>query len=243
MSEQELREGLRSAVEDEPPMRVDLDEIVSMAERLVRRRRALVAVGVGTAAVTLAAVTVPVVLGIARGEPAELTVAAPPAATSTQPTGSVEQLTQRGKDMQSYLTTRFPAMVPGVTQIDVRPFGGEAEGQIFAGQKYLSGTVRYVMHGTKTGVIVEIHAADDPAKVSKDCPGCDVRIQPDQSTVVLETLQSADMIIAKHFRRDGSVVTVNTYGHDPAGEPAPGSAAKLTLDQLVSLATDPELHL
>ncbi|MCE7002139.1 hypothetical protein LWC34_04755 [Kibdelosporangium philippinense] len=47
MSEQELRDSLRSAVVDEPPMTFDLDELMVTAERLARRRRIFAVVGEG----------------------------------------------------------------------------------------------------------------------------------------------------------------------------------------------------
>ncbi|MFC5102816.1 hypothetical protein [Kibdelosporangium philippinense] len=47
LSEQELRDSLRSAVVDEPPMTFDLDELMVTAERLARRRRIFAVVGEG----------------------------------------------------------------------------------------------------------------------------------------------------------------------------------------------------
>jgi hypothetical protein len=250
VSEYELREALQLAVADEPPMTFNLDDLVTNAERLTRRRRALVAVGAGTAAVAVAAVTVPVVLGIARVEPAVLPVAGPgisisAPATSQQPKApTVQELTTRGQEMQAYLRTRFPEVVKGATGVDVRPFGGEAEGQIFDGQQYLTGTVRFTLNGTTSAIILEMHsAADDPQK--SDCPACDLRTQPDGTTVRVRTEKVDELggtvTIATHLRADGSTVAVNTYNYDPTG---PGRGiTPLSVDEVVSLAADPNLHL
>jgi hypothetical protein len=242
LSEQELRDGLQVAVADEPPMTFDLDELVSTAERLVRRRRALIAVGAGTAAVALAAVTIPVVLGIARSEPQELPLATSPGVSASAPPVTVP-LPERAEQLRGYLRTKFPQVIPEATEIDVRPFGGEAEGAFFDGQTYVTGTVRYTVSGARTAMFVEIHSPNDQSKASRDCPGCDLRAQPDGSSVMIETAQADDMIIARHFRNDGTVVTVSTFGHDPTGLGSTGATPKLSVDQLVSLAADPSLRL
>jgi hypothetical protein len=67
VSEQELREGLRVAVLDEPPLAIDPDALMARAHRETARRRALVGAGVATTAVAVAAVAVPTVLGSPRG--------------------------------------------------------------------------------------------------------------------------------------------------------------------------------
>lgn len=67
MSEQELREGLRAAVADEPPLAFDPDTLMAKAKREVTRRRALFGAGMATTAVLVAAVTVPTLLGPPRG--------------------------------------------------------------------------------------------------------------------------------------------------------------------------------
>ena len=64
MTEQDVREGLHGAVADEPPLDLDPDALVATARRGLRRRRALVSVSVATAGVAVAAVALPVLLGI-----------------------------------------------------------------------------------------------------------------------------------------------------------------------------------
>jgi len=67
MSEQELREGLRAAVADEPALSFDPDALMVRAQREIKRRRALFGAGTATVAVAVAAVAVPTMLGSPRG--------------------------------------------------------------------------------------------------------------------------------------------------------------------------------
>jgi hypothetical protein len=67
MSEQEVREGLRAAVAEEPALSFDPDALISQARQDIRRRRALVGAGAATATIAVAAVAVPTMLGASRG--------------------------------------------------------------------------------------------------------------------------------------------------------------------------------
>lgn len=256
MSEHELREGLALAVADEPPLAFNVDDLVSTAERMVRRRRALVAVGTGTALIAVAAVTVPVLLGTAPGAPAVLPVAAPPPPVSkttpsaTPPkrsTPSVADLTKRGEEMRAYLREQFPKVVPTATDVDVRPFGGEAEGAYFPGQRYVTGTVEYTVNGQRTAIILQINM--DPVQPNDDCTGCHVQPQKDGSKItIVPTGKSGapngvDIITAQHDRTDRTVVTVTTYDYDPSGKGSPGARPQLTVDQIAKLAADPNLRI
>ena len=256
MSEHELREGLALAVADEPPLALNMDDLVTTAERLVRRRRALVAVGTATAVVAVAAVTVPVVLGIAPGGPAELPVAAPPPPISStipsatppkRETLSVAALTERAHQLQAYLREQFPKVVPAVTDVDVRPLGGEAEGQVFPDQRYLSGTVNYTVNGQHTAIILQINM--DPVQPNDDCSACQVVPQKDGSTITIVPTgkngapNGSDIVTAQHDRTDRSVVTVSTYAYDASGLGGAGVRPQLTVDQIVRLATDPNLRI
>ncbi|HEX8869393.1 MAG TPA: twin-arginine translocation signal domain-containing protein, partial [Lentzea sp.] len=59
MSEQEIREGMLLAVWDEPPLDFDPDTLIRRVEQKKSRRRALVAVGVATAMIAVASLTLP----------------------------------------------------------------------------------------------------------------------------------------------------------------------------------------
>lgn len=83
MSEQDLREGMKLAVWDEPPLDFDPDSFMARAEQLTKRRRALMSVGVATALIIATVATLPAFLtaGRDRVEPAGSV-----SATSTAPT-------------------------------------------------------------------------------------------------------------------------------------------------------------
>jgi hypothetical protein len=245
MSEFELREGLALAVADEPPLALNLDDLVTTAERTVRRRRALVAVGTGTALIAVAAVTVPVLLGVAPGAPAELPVAAPPTSVAPPDKTSVRYLTERGEQMRAYLLNQFPKVVRGATDVQVGAFGGEAEGQISAGQKYLTSTVRYTVGGQRTAIMLQIDTDVDPGAA---CAACDPRLQPDGTKVQLEATdmqgnKGSDIVRAMHVRTNGTTVSITTYDYDPTGRGDAGARPQLTVDQIVRLATDPNLRI
>jgi hypothetical protein len=266
MSEQELRDGLKLAVADEPPMKFDLDDLMDTAERLARRRRALIAVGASTAAVAVAAVAVPVVLGISGGgAPLPIPQAAPPSssvvspapttntATSTtppkRPALTEAQLRERGKQMQAHLRNAFPAAVPAAKQVTYGVFGGESEGAVSDGQSYLNAFVRFTT-GAKTAV--DVYVSDNQQYAERTCAGCQPRPQQDGSLIVLRTENgrtgndSAMRITsAVHLRNDGSTVRITTYNYDPTGGDTPQFQADvaLSMDQLIRLATDPALHL
>ncbi|MBP2322076.1 hypothetical protein JOF56_002461 [Kibdelosporangium banguiense] len=260
MSEQEFRDGLKLAVADEPPMKFDLDELVDTAERLARRRRALIAVGASTAAVAVTAVMIPVVLGISGGS-AELPMAAPPSSAApfpsspaktappTKPPLTRDQLITRGTQMQEYLRTQVPVVVPEAKELKIGVFQGEAEGAVADGQKYLGSFATFRL-GAKTAV--EIHVQNDQENVDRTCDSCQPRPQQDGSLVVIEQVRTPEgnstqmrIVSAIHFRNDGTLVRITTYNYDPTSgtEPVYQPDVALTVDQITRLATDPALHL
>ncbi|ONI72973.1 hypothetical protein ALI144C_44220 [Actinosynnema sp. ALI-1.44] len=252
---------MQLAVADEPPMSFDIDELVTTAERAVRRRRALVAVGVSTAAVAVVAVTVPVVLGMS-GTSEEIPVAAPPppsaSAPSTPPSAppssvtkpplTKQQLTQRGNEMRTYLNTQLPKVAPTAKGVNTLPFGGEAEGAVSDGQAYLDAFVKFKVGTVPTAAAVQVRNDQE-----HQCDGsCQDLPQPDGSKVVIETTNgpagnnpAMTIVSAIHIRKDGTLTRVSAYNYDPTSGSAPvyQPDVALTVDQMVRLATDPTLHL
>ncbi|MET0133628.1 MAG: hypothetical protein ABW215_08535 [Kibdelosporangium sp.] len=258
MSEQELRDGLRLAVAEEPPMNFDLDDLVTTAERLMRRRRALVAVGASTAAVAVAAVAVPVALGLGTSGGYELPPANQPSVSIGEPSPTskapavprtVAELRQRGVDMQAHLTIRLPQVVVGATAVVPGLFGGEAEGAVSDGQTYLGSFVRFTL-GAPTAAEVQVQQEAGEG-MERDCAQCKSFPQPDGSVVVIHADNGTvgdnpEMKItsATHFRNDGTVTRVSSYNYDPVGgtEMVYQPNVAITDDQLITLATDPQLH-
>ncbi|WNV91216.1 hypothetical protein [Umezawaea sp. Da 62-37] len=62
MSEQDLRDSMREALWDEPPLNFDPDSFMERAEKLTKRRRALASVGVVTALLIATVATLPAIL-------------------------------------------------------------------------------------------------------------------------------------------------------------------------------------
>ncbi|ALG14237.1 hypothetical protein AOZ06_51780 [Kibdelosporangium phytohabitans] len=250
---------MRLAVSDEPPMSFDIDELVTTAERAVRRRRALVAVGVSTAAVAVVAVTVPVVLGMG-GAPEEIPVAAPPSATASpapsappssaeKPPLTKQQLTQRGNEMRTYLNTQLPKVAPAAKNVSTQQFGGEAVGDISDGQNYLETFVKFKVNTAQTAAAVQVRNDQEHEKCSAECQ----ELPQQDGSKVLISVESGPggnnpaMTIASatHLRNDGTITRVTAYNYDPTSGSAPVYQADVTLtvDQMVRLATDPALHL
>ncbi|MET1073420.1 MAG: hypothetical protein ABWY11_12305 [Umezawaea sp.] len=83
MSEQDLRDSMREALWDEPPLNFDPDSFMERAEQLTRRRRALASVGVVTALLIATVATLPAVImaNKPRVDTATSSEAAPPSPT------------------------------------------------------------------------------------------------------------------------------------------------------------------
>ncbi|XVV03624.1 hypothetical protein ACQPW3_40995 [Actinosynnema sp. CA-248983] len=250
MSEAELRESLRAAVAEEPPLNFDPDALIARAESFRRRRRALVAVGVATFALIGTVLALPGVLAPPRETidaarvltTTELPSAAPSAPPS--PAASVPLTTvhveKSVKDLSGYLTNKVADVVP--TTVDVKvdfPDVERAPGHL-TGFVYLSdkrGTARITVE--LIGPPVAVTRADFCAPARCD-PS---RIQSDGSWVEVasSTAPQRELFthMVAHFRTDGTVVMVTGHEYDTAKEPV----LPVTPDQLVALATDPMLTL
>jgi hypothetical protein len=264
--ERELRAGLDHAVATEPPLAFDPDALVARAQREHRRRRSLAGVGVATAVIAVAAVAVPTVLNVDSG-PARINTAdgltttpAPPSLSPgqwppvavRQQAYSLDQLHARTQAWTKQLQRDLPHVLPQAGGVAVQPWGGEAEGDISAGQGYLDTFVTFTLHGKQTALFIQI---EEPgyhhSAPSADCaqpPGthCWTTWQAggalvEQATAVKQPDQKLNSMTMRHYRADGTVVSVTTYNYDPTSpaKSAPTAAASLTVAQLTTLATDP----
>jgi len=116
MSEAELRESLRAAVADEPPLNFDPDALIARAETFRRRRRALVAVGVATFALIGTVLALPGVLA----PPRETVDAARVLTTTVQPspTPSVESVPATSPAAPA--APPFPSGRPSTAKANIR---------------------------------------------------------------------------------------------------------------------------
>lgn len=92
MSEQDIRDGLRAAVWDEPPLNFDPDSLIQRAEQVTKRRRALVSVGTATALIIATIMAVPVVLSAGRQsvDTAASSLSTTPIPSSSEPMPSMD---------------------------------------------------------------------------------------------------------------------------------------------------------
>jgi hypothetical protein len=121
VSEAELREGLRAAVGDEPPLRFDPDELIRRGRHERRRRRALVAVMAATLAITGTVLSLPGLLVPRPGTgPPGIDVAAPPVLTTTAAPSPVASTSLPvvspvdTKFLSEYASQRLVRVVPAV---------------------------------------------------------------------------------------------------------------------------------
>ncbi|MFI9006951.1 hypothetical protein ACIGNX_06945 [Actinosynnema sp. NPDC053489] len=260
MSEAELREGLRAAVGDEPPLDFDPDELIQRAQHVRRRRRALVTVAVVTVVLTGTALTLPGVLdrrstvdaatgsvltttasppldpgSTAPPQPPSATVAAPPA---TAPAFASDDA---GNHLTAYLVKRFPQVAPEVKVVrtDADPVTDPPPGHLYATVSFVDGV------GTSrvTARIVPPRARMTTAEFCADLTCDDPVRRPDGSYLTSATTSdptTATRTVA-HFRLDGSVVEITAHGYEPEASGVVPTGVSLTTYQLVELATDPAL--
>ncbi|QFZ23737.1 hypothetical protein [Saccharothrix syringae] len=249
MSEAELREGLKAAVGDEPPLRFDPEELIRRGRRERKRRRALVAVAAVTLAATGTVLSLPGLLAprpVVEVAVGPVLTTEPSAAVLTTVTPATPPTPVDTKLLAYYLEGRFGAVVP-----DVKVVGAEFTDASGMGSRtqYLAGYLVFIDAEGPTGASVEI--STPPRLFTRDefCrdAGCAApRRLADGSTVEFTTDSAGrDGTVvhsAAHFRTDGSAVRISCYNYDPAQGPTPTrDTVSLTDDELVALATDPGL--
>src|SRR5262249_8228692 len=147
---------LRDAVADEPALDFDPETVVAAARQQVVRRRALMAAGVATAMVAVAAVAIPVALGRSTGTTQVAQQPPPTPSTSSQPAQwpppgvvpahyTADRLRQRSYEMASHLREVVPTTVPAASDFDYGEFGGEAAGAFADGQMYVNAPVTFTL--------------------------------------------------------------------------------------------------
>ncbi|NUT52491.1 MAG: hypothetical protein HOV94_35165 [Saccharothrix sp.] len=262
MSEAELREGLRAAVGDEPPLDFDPDALIRRAQQARRRRRALVAVAVATLALTGSVLSLPGVFerrpGLDAADGSVLTTTANPA-PSPQPSAWVAPppaVTPYSTDQRSlaapgartylaaYLGTRFAQVVPGVKVVEAQFPESAAE------PGHHIGWVTFVDGEGTSQVVVRLDPPPLPTTPDAFCAdsGCGTPVRRADGSYLASSAAPAKTgdgrfagYTVVHFRPDGSVVQVTGYNYDPTTGAGLRPRVAVTVDQLVELATDPKL--
>lgn len=258
MSEAELREGLRAAVGDEPPLRFDPDELIRRGRHERKRRRALVAVGVATLVITGTVLSLPGLLATRPGAgppgfdaaaspvltttSAPTTTAAPlPAETTPVPTSAPARAVDV-KFLATYATRQLRALLP-----EVKVLRAEFTDVTVTGGGDVTGFVQFFDEQGVTGITAQLSAPTTPTSAREGfCAEakCEApRRLPDGSHLrFAEIVDPSGKLITysvAHFRVDGSVVRFNAHNHDPVDSTPVNRDVPLTGDQLAKLATDP----
>lgn len=258
MSEEDVRDGLREAVAGEPRLDFDPDALMASARQQVTRRRSLIAAGVATVAVVVVAVAVPVALGRDQGPPVTTSVADQPTSTSFQwpPSGvkpieyTSEQLRARGEVMRERLQTLVPEVLGNAGEFDFGRFGGEAEDRFYEGQDSINTHVSFSVDGKRYSLYVEVRApglSPSPKECGDGEAYCGQVAFVDGGPLMssVDDLGNETISTVRHFRPSGTVVSFAAYNYDLAAETPPVylPTIPVTTDQLVALASDPELGL
>jgi hypothetical protein len=258
MSEEDVRGGLRDAVADEPPLVLDTEALVATARQQVTRRRALVAVGAATCAIVVAAVAIPLALG--RGTTTTTQVGEQPASTAPPQSSTSEaapttygqkELRARGQEMRAHLKDVLPSVLPEATQVTVGEFGGEATGDFYDGQTNINNAINFTMDGSRFSVVISMWVPEvEETSLADLCTTedpCQELGTHDGGPVRTRTELNGERMITTvyHFRTSGAVVSAAGYNYDLTGDTGgvSSSTPPVTLDQLTTLATDPELGL
>ena len=265
MSEEDVREGLLDAVANEPPLRFDPDELIATARKQVRRR-ALVAAGVATVAVAVAAVAVPAALGRGSGttsvadQPTATHRSSPPTTPTTRPDqwpppgvepkySTVDELQQRGKELSQHLRSSLPTALAPAKDFAFGEFGGEAAGHYYPEQTSVNAAISFTIDGRRYSIVVTSWLPGTSGSPAETCLANCHRL-PDQAGGAVyeqteEVGQGGVIETAFHFRDTGAVVSVAAYNYDMTSgvPPTYHPSLPVPLDQLVAIATDPELEL
>ncbi|WP_158847150.1 hypothetical protein [Saccharothrix deserti] len=272
MSEADLRERLRAAVGDEPPLNFDPDDLIRRAKHARKRRRALVAVALATFAITGTVLSLPGAFDRRQGidvakEQVLTTTASPSPALTTQalaptpatspdssptsepPPPVIEQVPGAPAALPEGTTTALAAyLTKRFAEVvpDAKVLTAEYPGQNRAG--YLTVVVRF--HDGVGTSAVEVRLSTTPSRTTRDqfCAAVECaepRQQADGSYLQFAVVTDSASVAhtVAHFRADGSVVQVSGYNYDPTKGDEVRTAVAVTVDQLERLATDPKLAL
>jgi hypothetical protein len=261
MSEEDVRDGLRGAVADEPPLDFDPETVVTEARQQIKRRRSLIAAGVATAAVVVAAVAIPVALGrggttqVAQQPTTRISTTTSPTTTEwTSPAQLVsytaDQLRTLSQKMATHLRGTLPEVLPEASKFEYGEFGGEAAGQFFDGQNYVNAPVTFTIDHARYSIFVAVWVPGapemSPERVCDTAAYCKQFGEKDGGKLVSKTENTGDQTIVTvyHLRPNGGVIQVAAYNYDmTAAAPKSMPDIKVTIQQLATVATDPALGL
>lgn len=231
MRDTDLRDGLIEALESEPPLDLDIDDVIACARKETSRKRALVATAAATVVLVGGIIVVPITAK-AMDDVQAMTFPGPVStatvAPATTPTYQPAQLAQRSAALAAAMPARIADAIPGATSIVTAPgLTPDLLGFVGAAQ-FTTFTLNGAPHGIHFSVI---------ATGFEDLSGC-VDAQPKCRSGGMgvdgrfRLVRSVDVV-----RPDYSVVTVQWHAGD-AGAPS----AEVIDGYLTALANDSALH-
>ncbi|GLZ33288.1 hypothetical protein Lesp02_54760 [Lentzea sp. NBRC 105346] len=252
MSEQDIREGMRVAVWDEPPLDFDPDQLIAKAEKVRSRRRALVSVGVGTALVVVSAFALPTFLIRSNSDNPGVNVAKAPT-SSAEPT---DPDTRRSRRLSQRVADRLPHVLPSARGISVvperpsifdKPNAPTTKQNAPTTQPKANGKVTAYI-GFEDGIgptAIQLVVADSTGRAPDVCAGgqlCQQEDQPDGTKVVISEVREGSeltTVAVTHIRKDGMTVTLYSFSHNPTNGSGLRQTVPIGPDGLRQLATDP----
>lgn len=247
MSEQEIREGMLLAVWDEPPLDFDPETLIRRVEQKKSRRRALVAVGVATAMIAVASLSLPGLLPHDRESQlgAETTTS-----SSASPTLSVDRKAQRIGDQ---LAERLGRQVPNFRDIGAGFRSGGRTYPSFStsnapkapNEPEFSGFVYFTDLLGPTALEV-IAGKNQPIAVTycQNAVLCHEVQQPDGSVVTeIELAEGTDIAssIAVRTFRSGYTVKIAAYNYNVSTQLGLRQTVPVRVGVLTALVTDPAI--
>ncbi|GAA3999213.1 hypothetical protein GCM10022247_19350 [Allokutzneria multivorans] len=241
MIEKELRDGLRGAVSDEPPLGFDPDDAVTRIGVRVRRRRATFAVAAAVVAVVGGAVAVQQSVGLGRSGDVEIATRPSPPTSTTTPSrpdftwpvpglAPPKRLSQaeadaRGRALRDVVVPKFLQQVKGMSNVRAMPFDSTTAGPDDPGPNVLEGGVEFRDQEGDTAVLVSVYSA------RYAFPGPDQECADDPHSSVRNTICRVDRLA------DGTALVFN----EAVGKEDPGnviaSALHYRLDGVVVRVT------
>jgi hypothetical protein len=257
MNESQLRDGLRTAVADEPPLGFDPDAVADAARAGVRRRRTVLTATGGTFAVVGVVVAAVALAGIGGAPQLQ-----PLGTSSDQPSPTSEPLgpptaldppglAARADQLIAHVVAVLPQVVPGASGGRKTMAGQYAAGD-FNEENWFTSMIAYRDEGGPALLGLQVLGPG----ITLQIPPCigvpqqrctPVTIRDGSQVFFHESVDAADptlRIRIAYHEHGGSTVMITTYTKRPAGSDGGARPSlPLTDEQLVRLVADPALAL
>jgi hypothetical protein len=246
VSEQEIREGMLLAVWDEPPLDFDPDTLIRRVEQKKSRRRALVTVGVATAMIVVASLTVPGLLP--RNPNGQLASQSPPS-SSAPPSEPTDKRAQRVGDR---LAEQLRSKMSSLKDVYATFYAGEflqppyptSAPQRNPSDPNMSGYVHLTDHIGPTALRVQgIKSQFAKKSFCATAISCNDVPQQDGSTVTEAEFTDGGTEIARsevvRQFESGYFVSISSYNHNPASGSGLRQTVPVRVGVLTDLVTDP----